>query len=254
MATKERIDIEELLRWAYQRQRVDRVAAVRDAAFNQAGGSSSAPWVKAGERLLKLGTRIDNSTPPTMFDPKAPEDAEIIHDTVLKLDEMFIDDEGGVWTRERIEGAGASLVQDKAKRFWMEIAGAVAPLTPTRIGALLIIHAKNGSRPEWCEGWSAAGARDAGAADRGARDDWGRKRRSAREYTAEDVAFYRAEYQCWHAALAVLAVQLATCLRDFEPVQPSAPAAPWGGKKNAAFDCNGKDREYRSEINSIEAI
>ncbi len=32
---------------------------------------------------------------------------------------------------------------------------------------------KNGSRPERCEGWSAAGARDAGASDRGARDDWG---------------------------------------------------------------------------------
>ena len=247
MAMKERIDIEELLLWAYQRQKIDRVA-------REPKGGGCAPWVAAGERLLKLGTRIDNPTPPSMFAAKVPEDAEIIHDAVLALDEMFIDDEGGIWTRERIEGAGASLVRDKAKRFWMDIAGSRAPLTCAHLGALVIIHAKNGSRPEWCEGWSAAGARDTCAADRGVRDVRGRMRKGGRDFTAEDVAFYRAEYQCWHAALCVLAAQLAECLRDFEPIQPSAPVSPWGGKKKPALVSNGDHEEYQSEIKAIEAI
>lgn len=227
MAVKERIDIEELLRWAYQRQKIDRV-------MREPGGRGPGGWVAAAEGLVKLGTRIDNSTPAGMFAAKVPEDAEIIHDAVLALDCMFIDDEGGVWTRERLDQAGASLVRDKAKRFWMEIAGSRAPLTPCYLGALLIIHAKAGSRPEWCEGWQAGGARDAGAADRGDRDARGRLRKGGREFTAEDVAFYRAEYACWHAALVFLAAQLGDCLRDFEPLPPAAAGSPWDGKKKAA--------------------
>lgn len=230
MTTKERIDIEELLHWAYQRQKIDRVAASRDTST----GPNCAPWVAASERLLKLGTRIDNPTPPGMFAACVPEDAEIIHDHVLALDAMFIDDEGGIWTRDRLAQVGASLVQDKAKRFWMEISGARAPLSCCYLGALLIIHAKNGSRPEWCEGWQASGARDAGALDRGARDVRGRMRKGGREFTAEDVAFYRAEYACWRAALALLAAQLDGCLKDFEPLPPAVAAHPWHTKKKAA--------------------
>ncbi|MCA3623619.1 MAG: hypothetical protein IOC52_05505 [Methylobacterium sp.] len=226
---KERIDIEELLRWAYQRQKVDRV--MRETSGR---GNGAAAWVVASENFLKYGVRIDNPTPAGMFAPRAPADAEIIHDTVLRLDDLFIDDEGGVWSPDRLESAGASLLRDKAKRFWMEVSGVRAPLTPCHLPALLIIHAKNGTKPEWCDGWRPAGARDRVVTDRSDRDKWGRARKAGRDFTADDVAFYRAEYRCWHAGLVLLAAVLADGLQDFEPIPPASAPAPWAKAKKAA--------------------
>jgi hypothetical protein len=227
MVVKERIDIEELLRWAYQRQKVDRVSQ------SQVRGPRRQP-VAAGAGLMQLGTRIDNANPASMFAPKMPEDAEIIHSHVLALQDLFIDIDGGVWSRDRLMAIGAGLVRDKGGRFWMEIDGSRSPLDCAHLGALVIIHAKSGSQPEWCEGWKPGGARDAAPADRADCDDRYRRRKGRREFTAEDVAFYRAEYECWHAALALLAVQLEGVLKEFDPVSPAAAVHPWRDEKKAA--------------------
>ena len=220
MSVKETIDIEDLLRWAYQRQKIDRVSQANASkrlgpARLKAGGASA----------MIYGCPIDNPASAMQFSATAPVDAEIIHEAVLRLDQMFIDIEGGIWTRERIERIGGAVVQDKAKRFWLDIAGERSPLECAWLGALVIVHAKNGARPEWCEGWRDAGAAVAG--DRAPRDQRGRARKGQREFTGEDVAFYRAEYQCWHAALGLLAAELAGILREFEPLGPAAPREPW---------------------------
>lgn len=223
---KETIDIEKLLEWAYRRQCIDRVSRQNRATTPKAARAAS------GESFMRYGCRIDNPTPPSAFAALAPADAEIIHDAVLALDEMFIDHEGGVWTRERAGAIGARITRDKGRMFWLEVGEGRAPLECAHLAAIVITHAKTGGRPEWCEGWRPMGAAQAG--DRSALDARGRRRKEAPAFTPQDVAFYRAEYRCWHAALVLLAAQLAGALKDFEPAEPQVAAHPWQANKKAA--------------------
>jgi hypothetical protein len=221
---KHQIDIEALLEWAYRRQCVDRVAGQR---FTPKGPSGDANG--AAVQMMMLGCRVDSSSyAARVLGAYAPDDAMILHDTVLALDDLYIDLAGGVWTSARVAEIGARLIKERGGFFWLEIDGSRTPLECAHLKALVITHAKVGGRPEWCAGWRDPG--NAVASDRGAKDRCGRKRRAKDDYSPEDVAFYRAQYRCWHAALVLLAAELQGALAEYEVTGPAAPAEPWKKK------------------------
>lgn len=218
---KERMDIEALLEWAYRRQCVDRVASAR---FTPRGPSGDANG--AAVQMMVLGCRVQTSTyAEKVLGATAPDDALVIHDTVLALGEMWIDEQAGLWTRERAAGIGMS-IEWHGGAWWLACAGmGRSPLSQACTAALVIQHAKSGSRPEWCKGWVAP--RGAVAADATGRDQRGRKRREYQGLGREEVAHYRATYEVWHAALVALAGLLRDALTDHEVIGPAASPEPW---------------------------
>ena len=233
MAMKERIDIERLLEWAYRVQCVDR----QMAAFTPRGPSAS-PAGSLGQ-YAELGTRVDTSSfAARAMGLRTPDDAMIIHDTVLALGEMWIEWVGGavveIWDRERIAREG-QVIERRGGVWWREAAYSSGPVRPLPVRleqagtvALVIIHAKSGLRPEVHEGWKEApwrAPKDAGVAD--AR---GRVRKRREGPTAEDVMHSRALYLVWRAALEVLAADLAGSLADYEVTGPAASPEPWSAK------------------------
>lgn len=231
---KERIDIERLLEWAYRVQCVDRVAAT---VFSPRGPSGDANG--AAVQMMQLGCRVDNSSAAArVLGAKAPDDALIVHDAVLALDEMWIEwtdaNRIEIWDRARAGRVGQTI--ERRGGIWYRepvySPGLVTPM-PVRleqacITALLIIHAKGGSRPEYHEGWKAGRgqvAKDAGDVDR-----WGRKRKRREGPSIEEVMHARALYLVWRAALAVLVADLAGALADYDATGPAASAEPWNEK------------------------
>lgn len=226
---KESIDIENLLEWAYRRQCVDRVAASR---FSPRGPSGDANG--AAVQMMMLGCRVDTSThAEKVLGAVAPDDALVVHDTVLALGAFFLDDAAGVWDAQRAAAIGFTLARSRTGWWLRGPDGQGAPLTPVALPALVIIHAKAGTRPDWCEGWRNPGA--AAARDAGDRDRWGRKRKALDVLSADDVAYRRAEYRLWHAALVLLAETLAGQLDQHEVKSPLADPEPWHREgRNAA--------------------
>lgn len=218
---KESIDIEKLLEWAYRRQCVDRVAASR---FSPRGPSGDANG--AAVQMMVLGCRVQTSTyAEKVLGATAPDDALVIHDTVLALGEMWIDEQAGLWTRKRAAGIGMS-IEWHGGAWWLACAGmGRSPLSQACTAALVIQHAKAGSRPEWCAGWQDKGGRP--ARDAGGKDAFGRKRKAYQGLGREEVAYYRATYTVWHAALVALAGLLRDALADHEVIGPAASPEPW---------------------------
>ena len=222
---KEQIDIERLLEWAYRVQCVDRHCA----AFTPQGPSAS-PAGSLGQ-YAALGTRVDNSS----FAARAagfrmPDDAMIIHDAVLALDEMWIEWRGGgevdIWDRARAAQEGQSISQLHGD--WVRepiiATGGVRPL-PVRLEqagvmALVIIHAKAGTQPDYHPDWQAPRGRPpVHALDR--------KGKKQEGMSVETVMHARACYLVWRAALALLAAQLDGALAGYHVSGPSASEAPW---------------------------
>ena len=227
---KEQIDIERLLDWAYRVQAVDK--QVRALAPRGPAGAASGSLGQYAE----LGTKVDNSGAALKaLGMKVANDAMIVHDAVLSAGEMWIewkrDDEVEIWDRERAAAAGQDI--GKYEGQWLR-----RPITPNgRVAAfgvrleqaatvaLLITHAKNGTQPDWYEGWSAPEGRAAN--DSLAVDRRGRLRKRSEAASVEDVMHGRALYAVWRAALELVAVDLAGALRRYDVIGPAAPEHPW---------------------------
>ena len=255
MAGTETIDIERLLDWAYRVQAVDK--QVKALAPRGPAGSASGSLGQYAE----LGTKVDNSGAALKaLGMKVADDAMIVHDAVLSAGEMWIewkrDDEVEIWDRERAASAGQDI--GKYEGQWLR-----RPITPNgRVAAfgvrleqaatvaLLITNAKNGTRPDWFEGWAAPEGRP--ARDHLAKDRWGRARKQREDVSVEYVMHARALYAVWRAALALVAVDLAGALRRYDVIGPDAPEHPW--LKSPKRVLEGRICQNQTDYNSLKLL
>lgn len=226
---KQPLDIESLLDFAYRQQAVDR--------FIPATAPRGPAWpASCLGQYSTLGTRVDTSGyAASTAERRIKPDALIIHDAVLGLGEMWIEwrdeDDVVVWDRELAQAAGM-VIEHPARDRWQIVprcatglvVPAAAPLVAVPTVALIVVNAKNGTRPEWHEGWRVSRGRPSRKA--GA-DAWGRKRRRGGLVSADVVVYARAQYSVWHAALGLLAAQLDGALAEFDVLPPQVAAAPW---------------------------
>lgn len=230
MAAKETIDIEALLYRAYAQFRVDRVAGrTKSSALWDLLGMPNAPALSQPD----WQPRVDTSAPGSRLAARAtratamPDDLLALHDRVLALADMWFAIEGddvAVWDQPLAAQAGCAI--DKgADGWWLVRAG--APLTRLEqagVMALVIQHARDGSRPDVHPDFvRRAGRRPADAA---AHDHRGR-RRKGEAVSQREVQHDRACYHAWRCALALLAAECEGLLDGFIVTGPVAPAAPW---------------------------
>ena len=246
MAGMETIDIEQLLVWAYRDQCIDKQVK----ALAPRGPAGDASFSLA--QYSVLGTKVDSSGAAlSALGLKVADDAMIVHDAVLSAGEMWIewksDDEVEIWDRERAAAAGQDI--GKHGGDWLRrpicpngrVAAFGIRLEQAATIALLTIHAKNGTRPDWCEGWKAGEGRV--AQDNLLADRWGRVRRRRADASVEDVMHSRAIYAVWRASLALVAAELDGALRRWHVTGPAIPEAPW-------LKANGRVLEGASLHNS----
>lgn len=250
MSMKTAIDIEALLVWAYRDMRVERLAGGDDAVRVLSSGGSN--WGRF--EMLELYGAFIQSSPRTETVPCSAaldleNDALLVHRRVLELDDAFLEmdgDDAALWDRGLIAAAGHALVEPKGGALHMVAPGGdVVWLDRIGTSVLLIQHARAGIRPE-CH----AEARR--RASRPRRDTVnvdpsraGRPRRSgelAPGVTYATAIYHRAQYSVWHAALGILAAELAPLLLKWEVTGPHAPESPWLEKvsevKTAIFEEN----------------
>jgi hypothetical protein len=251
-AMKESLDIEQLLEWAYRTQCVDRSMAMmtpRGPAVSPAGGLG---------QYASLGTKIDNSSfAARPAGIRVPDDAAIIHDAVLSLPEIWFEWRRGgevtLWDRAAADGAGRII--EKVAGDWLlrpvcpngRVAAFGVRLEQVGAVALLIIHAKAGSRPDWCEGWATKAGRM--ALDHLPMDRRGRARKRKDDDALEEVIHARAVYAAWRLCLARLAGDLAGALAKHEATGPLAPESPW--EKPARIVLPGLGRQNSGNANPL---
>lgn len=220
---KETIGIEALLYRAYAQYRVDKVtpAAVLGMPRFKPSGS-----LVGAMQALQLGTIIDNSGPAAKmlgFQTMAaatPDDLLVVHDHVLELSEWLIEgaqgDEPQAWKRSEIAAQGWR-IEDAATGLWLVRPGlegqpdAWSRLHDPYLTALVIEHARNGTRPDHGGPMPVAKGRP-GEAVRAER---------------AGVMLARSVYATWHAAHGLLAVALEGALLKHQVTGPISPAAPW---------------------------
>lgn len=215
---KANIDVEALLSWAYRDQCVDRqVHSARPKAPVSPSGSLG--------QYVALGTRVDcASTAVRALGVRLPDDAMTVHDAVLRLSGFWIEWDGTdsveIWDRERLEAEGLGIIEEHGAH-WLCGADyeALRRVENAHVTALVIGHARAGSRPDWHEGWVAP----VGAPVRRP----GRARARGEAADRAEVAHARALYAVWRAALAVLAADLDGALTAHDVTGPAAPAEPW---------------------------
>ena len=227
---KEIIDIEHPLIWAYRDQCIDKT--VKALAPRGPAGAASGSLAQ----YAVLGTKVDSSgSALATLGLKVADDAMIVHDAVLSAGEMWMewkgDDAVEIWDRERAAREGQEIAKHKGD--WLrrpicpngKVAAFGIRVEQAATIALLTIHAKNGTRPDWCEGWHAPEGRTAN--DGLKTDRWGRARRRSSSVSVEDVMHSRAIYAVWRASLALVAAELDGALRRWQVSGPAAGEAPW---------------------------
>jgi hypothetical protein len=186
--------------------------------------------------MWALGTRVDASGALlTAIGATAPDDALIVHDAVLALGDMWIEQDAGdgsvaVWTKAEIAEAGWRL--HRTARGWMiarpdarEIALVRdVPVTQSVVTTLLIEHARSGGRPEVYAGWQRPRGRPSSA--------------SAVAYA--DVLWHRSVYCVWREALDVLAGELEGALAGWAVIGPEAPEEPWACQPRRVLTGSGE--------------
>lgn len=221
MRSKESIDIENLLIWAYRDQDVVRQLAV---SFTPRGPAASP--ANALAQYLTLGTRVDSSSQAArVLGVRLPDDALIVHDAVLALGDQVIawlgDDEIDISGRDDLLAAGAR-IDDTARGIkitWPDGRELFGTMAITSV--LLIQHATAASRPDFHADWQPPRGRPADSRSR----RWGKRVPELHSYA--EVMLGRAQYAVWHAALNVLVHELSGILVDYAPHAPAANEAPW---------------------------
>lgn len=218
----EQIDIEALLYRAYAVKRIDK-------AVGQSGRQSL--WQMLGLAYPVLATPsyaecVDTSSAGALVAARArravtvaADPLLVLHDRVLALGDMWFawaGDEIELWDRETAAQAGCEIAGANGS-WWLERCGApVARLSQAGVMALVIQHARAGSRPEVHEGWRPGRARKARA---------GRMQSGA--LRADEVQLDRASYHAWRCALVLLQAECEGLLNSYRVTGPLAPVAPW---------------------------
>ena len=257
---KEKIDIEALLVWAYRAQCVDRVFRQIKAATEPLRCYGST-WHGMAQ-IAELGAIIQSTgVGLAAVGASAADDAFIVHDAVMALDDVFVEwqteTRALLWTEQTAADNGRRIVKTGrgVGAMWRLCSAGHAPRELEFLGvtALMVTHARDDRRPEWHEGWTLPRGRRAG--DRMATDRRGRKRKRY-EMSAEQVSHDRCVYSVWHAALGLLSAQLYDRMAQYDVTGPLASSAPWlrdspdktGQKCQNVFPCN--QLKYNNKINT----
>ncbi len=189
--TRERKPIDDLVEWTYRVQKADVASAGLAHRTGYAGVSSTALICDT----LALQTQVDNGGPGHRIPPDVHPDAERVHEAVWRMDERF----------------------------------------------LLLDQGRQGGAPSWCDGvypqmvkWDGRGRPKVhwlnanGLPAVGPGKHFGYCELSY-EPSWDFIDFTRELYTAWRQALVRLRAALveADSLRDFVPVEPSAPPTPW---------------------------
>ena len=242
---KQVIDVEDALQWAFGVVRIDdRIGALAARGIDGRSpaamaildeiGLPRAPGCRSGSDLLAgyavLGVSVGGGAVGVTRPRGSAADVEernavAIHDAVLGLGEIWVEEtaDGSVlWDAETIAAAGFRLHRSAARGasgVWLEKGqGAWVRLGDPGILALVIAHARSGTRPGWGEDYGRVlKGRDLGGrfAKRGDEDLW------------EAIVWHRTVYTVWHRALADVAARLAGALEEWAVTGPAAEAAPW---------------------------
>lgn len=232
MTAKETLGIEALLHRAYAQYRVDKVTPAAVLGMPRFKPNSS---LVGAMQTLQLGTIIDNSGPAAKmlgFQTMAavtPDDLLIVHDHVLALSGWLIEgaegDEPQAWKRSEIVAQGWR-IEDAATGLWLVRPGREAGSHWSRLHdpyltALVIEHARNGTRPDHGGPMPVVKGRPSEAV---------RAERAG-------IMLARSVYATWHAALVLLAAALDEALLKHQVTGPVSPAAPWDRRtKGKVFD------------------
>jgi len=209
---KEAIDIEDLLVWAYRDVQVDQWAERKNFGVKLRLAST---WA-AVEHLGAYGTFIERSN----YEPELGDldDAALIHRTVLGLDDAFLsssDDGLAVWDRALIADEGGSIDESSGRPRLIMPGREPLVVEKVVVSVYLVLHARQATRPD---SYSDVTRRR------------GRPRKDgeiAAGISFDDVMHHRAVYSVWHAALGILAAELAGRLAKWEPQAPKADESPW---------------------------
>lgn len=221
---KDKCDIEAVLDWAYRVQCVDRRVDPRRRRRGPSLWPSAAPFASCAA----LGTKVSSGGfHPGDVMADVSDDASIIHDAVLGLDEYWLEWRSGyevaLWSKPLVAEAGLRLENTQGE-WWLVGTDPTQRWRLEQVGVsvLLILTAKLGGRPEWHEGWQPQQGEVRGRV--------GQPRRRSRingVALESEVHHARAVYCCWHAALGLLAQRLVGTLRGFDVQGPEAESQPW---------------------------
>lgn len=193
---KERVDMEDLVYWAYGRQKAHMSA--RLSAGNCGPQAFGSAWLGFA-RLLELGTLIDDGggTEGAGGD-HCPNDALTIHGRALALhaDAFFL-----------VYHHGLSMTRPD---WYAEGEGHEVPL----------LNGKGQRRPIYRDAVNRTGII-------GYQMQW-------QGHRPEAVARGRADYEVWHESLCALAADLDGLLGDFTPVAPACDAEPWAFERRVS--------------------
>ena len=211
-------DVEWLLQWAFKKEHVEAHRAVHGLR----------PQWSNVESHCRLGQRIDVSAPGSVsrspFQRKSTNsDAKVILDVVQTLDlQVEID-----WKQSASE-----LIGEFGRLLSSNHPISAPPIFRQRL--IVIECAETGTRPAWGR-WAPRPKPEIGL--NGKPILLGKRYASDRYSESaccplvweniEQLIRCRAAYAVWHSALCQLAVCLKGKLRDYQPLPPSAPAAPW---------------------------
>ncbi|MGQ4273422.1 hypothetical protein [Terrihabitans sp. B22-R8] len=235
---KERIDIELLLQEAYGRYRVERVTPAKVL-----GVARPLPALRcAGAAFMELGTRIDTSGQAAGMlagfaeAGAVPADIADLHDRVLALPDVFLDNRPGqgveMWTHETAEDAGGQIARADGGAWVLSLPDRRARVHQVVTTALVVAHAKLGTRPDPCEEGARAVPFDTDKRGRAVVWDHDGRRDAICPVRfdphPDSVARMRGEYAVWWGALAGLVACFGRePLARFEVSGPKAARAPW---------------------------
>lgn len=186
---KEQVDIEDLVHWAYGRQKAHRSA--RSGAGHCGPQAFGSAWLGFA-RLLELGTLIDDGGGAQgAGGDQCPNDALTIHGRALALhaDAWFL-----------VYHHGLSMTRPD---WYAEGVGHEVPL----------LNGKGQRRPIYRDAVNRTGII-------GYQMQW-------QGHRPEAVERGRSEYALWHESLCALAADLDGLLEGFTPVAPACDAEPW---------------------------
>jgi hypothetical protein len=246
---KARLDIEDLLVWAYRDQNIDRVTALSGARRSEEVMRCYGPGWGALQMLAEIGilVRTTGSSEPSSLSSAILEDAERIHAAVLGLGDMFIEADGDdvrIWDRAEEDAVGF-VIRETARGYEVRRPdGFVRPVVRAVTTSLLVCHAKHATRPECYLDWSPGKPMRLDARGRLVLDH------DAAEISPVEVSIARAEYHVWRAALMALAVTLENALEVFAVTGPRAPDAPWlaRSKPSRVFEIGTMDEATHDKI------
>lgn len=237
MTAKEQIDIEALLFRAYAQQQVDRAVGRKGASAlaNLIGLPASPVLAQSAWQ-----ERVDTSAPGAKLAALASAAGAVadpllaLHDHVLALGDMWFSlqgDDVAVWDKASAAAEGCEIIKQGAEWWLVRYGRALERLEQAGVMALVIQHARSGSRPDIHADWRKRRGRP--ATDAAARDPRGRRRKGEAVSQAE-VQYARASYHAWRSALALLQAQCDGQLEGYLITGPIAPAAPWLAVSDAA--------------------